>query len=59
MRDHTPNKIRKMLRAQDKVLKIEFKNKYCIENISFEVFKVMNAQFPRLSFYIYFLILCP
>jgi len=40
------------LRVQDKDLKIEFKNKYCIENISFEVFKVMNAQFSILSFYI-------
>jgi len=33
------------LRVQYKDLKIEFKNKYCIENISFEVFKVKNAQF--------------
>jgi len=30
---------------QDKDLKIEFKNKYCIKNISLEVFKVLNAQF--------------
>jgi len=40
------------LRAQDKNLKIKFKNKYCIENISFKVFKVMNAQFSKLNFYI-------
>jgi len=40
------------LRAQGKDLKIEFKNKYCIENISFEGFKIMNAQFSKLSLYI-------
>jgi len=38
------------LRTQDKDLKIKFKNKYCIENINFEVLKVMNAQFARFSF---------
>jgi hypothetical protein len=35
------------LRAQVKKLKMEIKNKFCIENISFETFKTLNAQFPR------------
>jgi len=40
------------LGAQDKDLKVELKNKCCIENISFEVFKIVNAQFPTSNFYI-------
>ena len=39
-------------RAQDKNLKVELKNKSCIENISFEIFKIVNAQFPTSNFYI-------
>ena len=47
---------RKMLtcifRAQDNDLKIEVKNICCIEKISFLTFKIKNAQFPRLNYYI-------
>ena len=38
--------------AQDKDLTIELNNRYCIGNISFQVFKFMNAQFSRLDFFI-------
>jgi len=40
------------LGAQDKNLKIELKNKSCIENINFEVFKIVKTQFPTSNFYI-------
>jgi len=33
-------------------LKIELKNKYCIENINFSTFKIMNTQFLRLNLYL-------
>jgi len=32
-------------RTQNKNLKIELKNKNCIENINFKNFKIVNAQF--------------
>jgi len=40
------------LRAQVKKLKIEIKNKFCIESITFATFKALNAQVPRKTFYI-------
>jgi len=32
-----------VLEAQDKNLKIELKNKSCIENINFKIFKIVDA----------------
>jgi len=43
------------LRAQVKEFKIEIKNKFYIENITFSTFKILNAQVPRKAFYIWFL----
>ena len=40
------------LRAQVKELKMEIKNKFCIESIIFATFKALNAQVPRKIFYI-------
>jgi len=37
---------------KDKNIKIELNNKYCIEKNFFLIFKVMNAQFARLNFFI-------
>jgi len=39
------------LRAQDKDLKIELKNK-CCNKLSFQAFTIMNAQFSILNFHI-------
>jgi len=47
------------LRAQVKELKIEIKNKFYIENITFVIFKILNAQVSRKIFYIWILNLCP
>jgi hypothetical protein len=47
------------LRAQVKELKMEIKNNFYIENITFETFKVLNAQFPSKNFHICLLNLCP
>jgi len=38
--------------------KMEIKNKFYIENISFTTFKTLNAQVLRKSFYICLLNLC-
>jgi hypothetical protein len=38
--------LRSTIRAQVKKLEIEL-NKFYIENITFETFKTLNAQFPR------------
>jgi len=46
------------LKTQVKELKMEIKNKFNIENITFELFKTLNSRFPRKNFYIYFLNLC-
>jgi len=45
--------------AQVKELKIKLSNKFYIEKITFEIFKILKAQFPRKNFYIWFLNLCP
>jgi len=37
---------------------MELKDKLNIEKITFETFKILNAQFPRKNFYIWFLNLC-
>jgi hypothetical protein len=47
------------LRAQVKELKMEIKNKFYIESITFATFKTLNAQVPRKTFYIYLLNLYP
>jgi hypothetical protein len=47
------------LRAQVKKLKMEIKNNFYIESITFTTFKTLNAQVPRKTFYIWFLNLCP
>jgi len=46
------------LRAQVKKLKMEIKNKFYIENITFTTFKTLNAQVPRKTFNICLLNLC-
>jgi hypothetical protein len=43
------------LRAQVKKLKIEIKNKFYIESITFVTFKTLNAQISRKTLYIWFL----
>jgi len=40
------------LRAQVNGLKMEIKNKFCFESITFATFKTLNAQVPRKTFYI-------
>jgi len=40
------------LRAQVKEFKMEIKNKFYIESITFATFKALNAQVPRKTFYI-------
>ena len=38
---------------------MEIKNKFYIESITFATFKILNAQVPKKTFYIWFLNLCP
>jgi len=45
-------------RAQIKEVKMEIKNKFYIENITFETFKTLNLQFSSKNFYICILNLC-
>jgi len=40
------------LRAQVKELKMKIKNKFYIKNITFAIFKILNPQVPRKTFYI-------
>jgi len=42
-----------------KELKMEIKNKFYIESITFATFKILNAQVPKKTFYICLLNLCP
>jgi len=44
-----------VIRAQVKELKMEIQNKFYVENITFETFKILNAQFSSKNFYIWFL----
>jgi len=46
------------LRPQVKELKIEIKNKFYIESITFAIFKTLNAQVSRKTVYICLLNLC-
>lgn len=44
-----------VLKVQVKEFKIKFKNKFYIEKIIFKTFKILNVQFLRNNFYIWFL----
>jgi len=47
------------LRTQVKQLKMKLKDKLYIENMTFESFQILAAQFIKSKIYISFLNLCP